>query len=87
MTSASSVLAECYEFGREVICYASLEDCVECLAQLLADPERCKSVGEAARERSLRDHTWDRRLRDLLSLWRKELIPLADSHQLMSQIS
>jgi glycosyltransferase involved in cell wall biosynthesis len=69
LTSANSELADHFVIGQEVVCYSLAEDCVESLARLLADHERCAAIGLAARERCLREHTWDHRLRRLFSLW------------------
>jgi glycosyltransferase involved in cell wall biosynthesis len=69
VTSSYSELSECFDVGREVVCYSSIEDCVEAIARLLADPRRCAMIGAAARERCIRDHTWDQRVRSLLGLW------------------
>jgi spore maturation protein CgeB len=69
VTSAYSEVAECFDVGREIACYLSLEDCVEVVAKLLDDSELRTSMGHAARARSVRDHTWDRRVRSLFDLF------------------
>lgn len=69
LTSYSSELAECYDIGKEILCYASLEDCIESIGRIIEYPHKLKAIGEAARERSLQDHTWEKRLQSLFALW------------------
>jgi hypothetical protein len=73
LTSYNSELADHFVIGKEVVCYSSVEDCIDCLAKLLANPAQCIAIGQAARQRCLREHTWDHRVKEMLNLWRIEL--------------
>lgn len=56
------------EPGEEVAAYRDRADCLRQIRRLLADPERCERIREAGRRRALRDHTWERRFRDVLEI-------------------
>jgi phosphatidylinositol alpha-1,6-mannosyltransferase len=45
----------------------------EAVAGLLSDPDRAREMGEAGRERVLRDHTWPR-IADVLASWLQEAV-------------
>jgi len=68
LTSYNPELADHFEIGREILCYASPAECADVLAWGLHRPNWLASVGVAGRARCLRDHTWDRRVADLLAL-------------------
>jgi len=68
LTTYNSEYAKCFKIGEEVSCYGSIEDCVEEVNWLLKEPGRTEDIGMRGRERSVRDHTWDKRLNDLLKI-------------------
>jgi hypothetical protein len=68
LTSFNSEYARCFTVGEEVACYGSIEDCVEVVNWMLKEPGRTETMGMRARERAIRDHTWDKRLQDMLKL-------------------
>lgn len=74
LTSYDHELAQLFDIGREILCYASWIDCAEQIRYWLDQPERAAEIGRAARARSLRDHTWTRRVSDFLE-WRGILRP------------
>jgi hypothetical protein len=67
LTSFNPELADHFEVGREILCYASPEECADLLHWVLRHPEQAQRVREAALARSLRDHTWAVRLQALFS--------------------
>lgn len=70
LTSYNSELADCFHIGREVLCYANKLDCLETVRWILGEPARAEAIRTAARERSLRDHTWTGRFLELMELVR-----------------
>lgn len=60
-------LAHHFDVGREILCYLNGVDCVEQIRFWLSQEDGARAVGQAARERALRDHTWTRRVSDLLA--------------------
>lgn len=66
LTQYSAELADQYAIGREILCYLNEIDCVEQIRLILAQPERARAIGNAARERSIHCCTWTRRVSDLL---------------------
>lgn len=70
VTSFNPELADYFEIGKEILCYASPEECAEVVSWILHRPDLQQAVREAARARCLRDHTWTHRVSSLLSLLR-----------------
>lgn len=68
LTSYHPELEECYEIGREIVCYKNKWDCLEKIRQLLAHPEEAAAIRKAGRQRALRDHTWEQRFEQLFRL-------------------
>ncbi len=63
-------LEQCFEADREIIFYQSLEECVD-KASFYLSPERhdlCLSIGERARIRAVREHTWLNRFEQIWKL-------------------
>lgn len=67
VTEASDDLADLFVPGEEVITYSGVDDCVEKIGQLLTNPERAREIGRRGQQRTLTDHTYERRVDDLLS--------------------
>jgi hypothetical protein len=65
LTSYNPELTSLFRVGEEIACYSNEIDCVELVRYYLERPEEAERVGRAGRERVLRDHTWEVRLRDL----------------------
>lgn len=70
LTSFNPELTDFFEIGREILCYASSDECEDVLRWALARPDICRRIGEAARLRCMRDHTWSARVSALLGLLR-----------------
>lgn len=60
-------LATHFTIGEEVACYRNAIDCAEQVRMLLEDTARRDQVAERGRRRALHDHTWTRRLEDLVT--------------------
>jgi hypothetical protein len=70
LTSFNPDLADHFVIGNEILCYSSPHNCAEVLGWILGRPAEQQAIREAALRRSLRDHTWEKRLGDLLALFR-----------------
>ncbi|HEY3204474.1 MAG TPA: glycosyltransferase [Thermoanaerobaculia bacterium] len=71
-------LEKFFDPGAEVVAATSKEDLLEQAGRLLADEASRSAMGRRARQRALRDHTWDRRVESfLLDLrqWRSQPHP------------
>jgi spore maturation protein CgeB len=62
------LLPELFEVGEEIITFSSLEDMREKMEHYLAHPEERKAVCERARARVIRDHSYGRRIEQMLSM-------------------
>jgi spore maturation protein CgeB len=61
LTEYQPELEEYFRIGKEIGCYRDPDDLVEKVKYYLARPQLCEEIGQAARERCLRDHTWVKR--------------------------
>jgi hypothetical protein len=68
LTSYNAELEECYEIGKEIVCYKDKWDCLGKIRYLLNHPEEADVIRKAGWQRALRDHTWEQRLEQLFRL-------------------
>jgi hypothetical protein len=61
-------LGEWFEPGREIFAVHSAEEALATYRQLLTDEEERREVGRRARERVLREHTYQKRARELVRI-------------------
>jgi spore maturation protein CgeB len=61
------LLPELFEPGKEIITFNSLQDMKEKISYYLKHPEERHAVTERARERAIKDHSYQRRLEQMLS--------------------
>lgn len=61
-------LSELFREGEEVIAWTDEKELKTALKELLHNQERIKQIGEKARERVVKDHSWEKRFRDMLAL-------------------
>jgi spore maturation protein CgeB len=62
-----ALLAECFEPGREIATFSSVSDLKEKIAYYLERPEERRSIARRGRERVLREHTYEKRLEEMLA--------------------
>lgn len=67
LTDRRAQLETMFEPGREIALYESPDEASELLARYLADAPERKRMGQAGRARVLAEHTYEHRLRSLLS--------------------
>jgi len=68
VTSFNPELCDHFDVGREIFCYSSMVECAESISWLLRREDVAQATRLAARARCLRDHTWDKRVSDMLTL-------------------
>jgi spore maturation protein CgeB len=68
ITTANPDLHRHYRVGEEILMYASPRDCIRLLKHYLAHDREREAIATAGRARAARDHTWQRRIGEALSL-------------------
>jgi spore maturation protein CgeB len=63
-----TLLPELFEVGTEVVTFSSLSDLRDKIEHYSAHPEERAAIAQRARERVLRDHTYDKRVEQMLSI-------------------
>jgi spore maturation protein CgeB len=61
LTDWKENLNDIFEIDKEVVCYKSKEECLEKAKWLLSNKVFCQEIAHAGRERTLRDHTFEKR--------------------------
>jgi hypothetical protein len=73
LTDAKRNLAELFEPGEEVVTYASEDELVEKVEHYLANEDERARIARAGQERTLRDHTYEQRMRELVEIVSRHL--------------
>jgi spore maturation protein CgeB len=60
------IVETCFEPGREVICFDTVDDITDALARVEREPDWWRSVKESGQKRALAEHTYQHRLTDIL---------------------
>lgn len=68
LTDAKSNLSELFEPGREVETYADEDELVEKIGHYLEHGDERRAIARAGQERTLREHTYRHRMRELVAL-------------------
>jgi spore maturation protein CgeB len=68
ITDAKSNLSELFEPGEEVVTYVNEDELVEKISHYLDDESDRNRVARAGHERTLRDHTYEARMRELIAI-------------------
>ena len=68
ITEAAPNLADIFEPGREVVTYDGPEDLVEKARHYLEHDDERRAIAAAGQARTLREHTYDRRVRELVPI-------------------
>lgn len=66
-------LSEMFEVGKEVVAYRTPQECAEVLAYYLEHDGERRAVALAGQERTLREHTYPRRMQELVNIVRKHV--------------
>ena len=73
LTDTKSNLHELFEPGKEVAVYSSPEECVELARYYVEHESERDAIAKAGQRRTLRDHTYKLRMRELSALLEREL--------------
>ena len=72
ITDHKDNLGELFEVGKEVVAYSSPEEAAELIRYYIAHPEEAQAIASAGQARTLREHTYQRRM--------EELVPVLERH-------
>lgn len=72
LTNACDQLGQLYSVGTEMVCYRSLEELRHLTAYYLAHPEERRQIAARARKRARQEHTFTRRLEEMLELLKRK---------------
>lgn len=73
LTDAKRNLDDLFDPGREVIVYRNAEECLELVRHYLDHDDQRQAIARAGQQRTLRDHTWSRRMKDLTDILSRHL--------------
>lgn len=73
LTDHKDNLSELFEVGKEVIAYSTAEEAAELIHYYLAHPAEAEKIAKAGQARTLRDHTYKRRMEELLPILERHL--------------
>jgi len=65
LTGDTEEIKEFYEAGKEIDTYKSPEELASKAAYYLERPDEAEQLREAGYRRAIRDHTWEKRFREL----------------------
>jgi hypothetical protein len=68
VTEAAENLGDLFEANREVATYHGPDDLIDVVRRLLADEDERSTLARAGQQRTLRDHTYARRMQELAAL-------------------
>jgi len=68
ITDAKRNLSDLFEPGAEVVAYRDVDDLIAQLRRLRADHDECIAIATAGHARTLRDHTYSRRMQQLAEI-------------------
>lgn len=72
ITDRKDNLGELFELGKEVVAYSSPEEADELIRYYIAHPDEAREIALAGQARTLREHTYQRRM--------EELVPVLDQY-------
>jgi hypothetical protein len=61
LTAYNPDLAKSFHVGKEILCYRNLDEAIEMIREYSANPDACRAIAQAGRQRSLAEHTWQHR--------------------------
>ena len=73
ITDWKANLHEMFEPGKEVVSYRSAEECVEMIQYFLEHDKEREGIARAGQQRTLRDHTYYKRMQELVNIVQKYL--------------
>jgi spore maturation protein CgeB len=73
LTDRKDNLHELFDIGREVVTYSSKEEAAELVQYYLSSPQELERIAKAGQMRTLRDHTYEQRMQELVPILRRHL--------------
>ena len=73
LTDRKDNLHELFDIGKEVVAYSSKEEAAELARYYLDNPEEAELIAKAGQARTLREHTYAHRTRELLPILKRHL--------------
>jgi glycosyltransferase domain-containing protein len=73
ITDYKDNLNELFEIGKEIVAYRSAEECAALIKYYLANPEEAAEIAGAGQARTLRDHTYTRRMEQTAEILERHL--------------
>lgn len=73
ITDRKDNLGELFEVGKEVVAYSSPEEAAELIRYYIAHPEEARAIAMAGQARTLREHTYKRRMEELVPVLERYL--------------
>jgi spore maturation protein CgeB len=59
-----------FEVGKEIVCYSSIEDCIQLIQYYLAHDQERYAIAKKGYQRAISSHTYDHRIKEIFqSLW------------------
>lgn len=68
LTTHNKHLSNYFELDRDIFTFKNKEECLSQIRRLLSDDALCDKARKSARERALKMHTWEHRVRTLLQV-------------------
>ncbi len=73
ITDSKYNLSELFEVGKEVVSYSTPEEASELIRHYLSNPDEAAKIARAGQKRTLKDHTYENRMRELTPILEKYL--------------
>lgn len=73
ITDRKDNLGELFEIGKEIVAYSSKEEAAELINYYLAHPEEAEAIARAGQARTLREHTYRKRMEELVPILQRHL--------------
>jgi spore maturation protein CgeB len=73
LTDRKNNLHELFEIDKEILAYSNKEEAAELVKYYLAHPEEASQIAQAGQRRTLRDHTYAKRMEELVPILKRHL--------------
>jgi hypothetical protein len=73
ITDYKDNLNDLFEVGKEVVAYRSSEECIDLIHYYMKHPKEARLIAEAGQRRTLRDHSYEERMGDLIEVLKKNI--------------
>jgi spore maturation protein CgeB len=73
ITDNKDNLGELFEVGKEVVSYSTPEEASELICYYLNHPDEAAAIARAGQERTLKEHTYENRIKELIPVLERYL--------------